>query len=262
MKWPGHPAPTVPPAPRDSGWRDSSEPLQSLNTMNKQLLTFASISVLALTCPVPSLIAAPVSGSTEQADRQFLSNLENSDAARSAPAPAAVPDVENQASQERPAQAKTSSPANKKTEVARASDREGAPQAASPAKKSANYAKPTARERTAQTSDAVETETTKHASRERTSQPHDPAEKGALQTAPIKKTNEHISYSPRERTVQPADAADSAPLEPIQSRSKTVTIVRSTDRDHDRVQDEDRGEDHGFFHRLFNHALSKHPEDW
>jgi hypothetical protein len=223
--------------------------------MNKQLLTFVSVSVLALVRPAASLIAAPAPGSAEQADRQFLANLENSDATKSAPAePSAPPadtNVQNPAPQERPVQAKTSPPAKKKTEVAKSSDREAAtlsqdvnrkePAPPAATKKMATYAR--------------------SATRERVSQPQDAAEREALQTAPIKKAKDDTRNSSRERVVQPAEVADTGPAVPDKSKSRTVMTVRSTDRDHDNDQNHDRGDEHNFFHRLFHHGSSEHPEE-
>jgi len=60
--------------------------------MNKPILSFVYLSVLALTCPVTGVIAAPADAptSTEAADRKFLTNLENSNAPK-APAIEVVP---------------------------------------------------------------------------------------------------------------------------------------------------------------------------
>jgi hypothetical protein len=53
--------------------------------MNKPVLTVVSLSVLAMACPVVSVIAAPAPGSAQEADRKFLANLESSAAAKATP---------------------------------------------------------------------------------------------------------------------------------------------------------------------------------
>jgi hypothetical protein len=91
--------------------------------MNKPLLTFTVLSVLAVAHP-GSGVAAPAAGSTEESDRKFLAQLEGADSAPSdvnQKAPAPAPIAAGPRPNDKPPQTRASTPSKKTAVVAKAS---------------------------------------------------------------------------------------------------------------------------------------------
>jgi hypothetical protein len=238
--------------------------------MNKQLLSIVSLVALAVTQSSIRLVAAPPDGaaSTAESDRKFLSNLENKEAAQSAPAESA-PQPQVVPAPVQPAAPATQSPAKNATRSVAT-----APRTEPRSEPTETRITPTATvrreivEEQSQTSDVRTNDGPGASARIYKSRPE-----GSVKPTNSKSASRRARNVAEEEEgthiVQPAEIAQYgvAPTVPTKTTKVTTTyvqqptaVIRKEDRNED--HDESHVNDHSFFHRLFHGGIfKKHGED-
>lgn len=253
--------------------------------MKKQLLSFASLVALAAACPSLHLAAAPPNGaaSAEESDRKFLDKLENSDAAKPAPAastsqpqvlPAPVEPAAPAVQQPRPVASQKQQPVINGNGNDSAVTDAPAPRSS----RSATRSTATAPRREVATSRSqvsdVQTDATEAApapvtTRRYKSRTVEGSTAAVAKTTTSKAREEVASDDEGTHIVRPAEVAQYgvAPSVPTRTTKVTTTSVQQptttvTTESRNPDRDEDKHQEHRLFHRLFHGGIfSKHADD-